>query len=75
VEGRGPGRYVRLGGDRQRAAVRREHTDGKPVNNGRESVESNLTCILGRTAAYRGGTATWDEMLDMNVKLEARLSL
>ncbi len=48
---------------------------GNYINNGRESVESNLTCILGRTAAYRGGTATWDEILDLNVKLEARLSL
>ncbi|MEK7403622.1 MAG: Gfo/Idh/MocA family oxidoreductase [Acidobacteriota bacterium] len=48
---------------------------GNYINNGRESVESNLTCILGRTAAYRGGTATWDEILDLNAKLEARLTL
>jgi myo-inositol 2-dehydrogenase / D-chiro-inositol 1-dehydrogenase len=27
------------------------------------SVRSNLTTILGRTAAYRNGPATWDEMM------------
>lgn len=27
------------------------------------SVRSNLTTILGRTAAYRGGEVTWEEML------------
>jgi myo-inositol 2-dehydrogenase/D-chiro-inositol 1-dehydrogenase len=27
------------------------------------SVRSNLTTILGRTAAYRGGELTWEEML------------
>lgn len=27
------------------------------------SVRSNLTCILGRTAAYRGGLVTWQEMM------------
>lgn len=27
------------------------------------SVRSNLTTILGRTAAYRGGEVSWDEML------------
>jgi myo-inositol 2-dehydrogenase / D-chiro-inositol 1-dehydrogenase len=41
------------------------------LNNVPESVDSNLTAILGRMAAYRGGTATWDEMLDLNAKLDA----
>jgi hypothetical protein len=27
------------------------------------SVRSNLTTILGRTAAYRNGVVTWDEMM------------
>jgi hypothetical protein len=34
------------------------------------SVLSNLTTILGRTAAYRGGEASWDEMMKANEKLE-----
>ena len=41
------------------AAVR----SGKPVNNVPEAVESNLTAILGRTAAYEGREMSWDEML------------
>ncbi|MCC6858398.1 MAG: Gfo/Idh/MocA family oxidoreductase [Bryobacterales bacterium] len=48
---------------------------GRLLNNVAESVDSNLACILARTAAYRGGTATWDEMLDLNIKLEANLRL
>jgi myo-inositol 2-dehydrogenase / D-chiro-inositol 1-dehydrogenase len=48
---------------------------GKLLNNALESAESTLTCVLARTAAYRGGTVTWDEMMDLNVKLDARLSL
>jgi predicted dehydrogenase len=48
---------------------------GKLLNNAAESADSNLTCILGRTAAYRGGSVTWDEMMDLNIKLEASLSL
>ncbi len=28
------------------------------------SVRSNLTCILGRTAAYRNCSVTWKEMMD-----------
>jgi hypothetical protein len=37
------------------------------------SVRSNLTTILGRTAAYRRATVTWDEMMKANEKLEANL--
>jgi predicted dehydrogenase len=48
---------------------------GKLLNNVAESVDSNLACILARTAAYRGGSATWDEMLDLNTKLDAGLKL
>ncbi len=48
---------------------------GKPVNNAAESVESNLTSILGRMAAYREAMVTWDEMMRSNEKLEANLSL
>lgn len=37
------------------------------------SVRSNLTTILGRTAAYKGREVTWKEMMQANEKLEARL--
>lgn len=48
---------------------------GKYLNNAAESANSTLTCVLGRMAAYRGGTATWDEMMELNTKLEANLKL
>ncbi|HXY38912.1 MAG TPA: Gfo/Idh/MocA family oxidoreductase [Vicinamibacteria bacterium] len=38
------------------------------------SVRSNLTTILGRTAAYRGSRVTWDEMMAANEALPADLS-
>ena len=48
---------------------------GKPINNAATAVESNLTGILGRTAAYRGGAVTWNEILSFNEKWEAALTL
>jgi myo-inositol 2-dehydrogenase/D-chiro-inositol 1-dehydrogenase len=48
---------------------------GKFLNNVAPSVESNLVAILGRIAAYREGTVTWEEMMQANEKLEADLSL
>lgn len=48
---------------------------GKPLNNVAESAQSNLTAILGRMAAYRGGTVSWEEMMRSNEKLEAGLKL
>ncbi len=38
------------------------------------SVRSNLTTILGRTAAWRSARVTWDEMMSANQTLEADLS-
>ncbi len=38
------------------------------------SVRSNLTCVLGRTAAYRGTELSWDQLLRDNERLEADLS-
>ena len=32
------------------------------MNNVSDSVNTNLTAILGRMAAYRGAVVTWDEM-------------
>jgi myo-inositol 2-dehydrogenase/D-chiro-inositol 1-dehydrogenase len=48
---------------------------GKPINNVPTAVESNLTGILGRTAAYRGATVTWAEMMQSSEKWEANLKL
>lgn len=48
---------------------------GKPLNNAEQAVESNLTAILGRTAAYQGGTVTWDEMMRSEERLHADLKL
>jgi len=39
---------------------------GKPLNNAAESIESNLTAILGRNAAYREAVVTWEEMFNDN---------
>lgn len=43
---------------------------GKYLNNAEESALSTLTGVLGRTAAYRGRTVTWDEMMQDNEKLD-----
>jgi len=46
------------------------------VNNAEYAVESNLTAILGRTAAYRNGpVVTWDDMMKANEKWETTLKL
>ncbi len=39
-----------------------------------QSVRSNLTTILGRTAAYRRAEVTWDEMINANEKWNADLT-
>ena len=46
---------------------------GKPINNVAESVQSNLTAVLGRTAAYRNTVVTWEEMMRSNEALDPRL--
>jgi hypothetical protein len=38
------------------------------------SVRSNLTTILGRTAAWRGARASWQEVTSANEELEADLT-
>ena len=47
------------------ASIRR----GRPLNEGRQIVDSNLTAILGREAAYTGQTVTWDELLASNLSI------
>jgi predicted dehydrogenase len=49
--------------------------DGKPIYNFEPSVESNLTAILGRTAAYQQREITWDELLKSEEKWKADLKL
>jgi len=46
---------------------------GEYLDNTAESVRSNLTAILGRTAAYEGRLVTWDEMLQGNAKADGKL--
>jgi myo-inositol 2-dehydrogenase/D-chiro-inositol 1-dehydrogenase len=48
---------------------------GKLLNNAEVAVESNLTAILGRNAAYQKRTITWEEMLRSEEKFEANLKL
>ncbi len=48
---------------------------GRYLNNVEESVESNLTSILGRMAAYGERLVSWEEMLRSGEKLEAGLKL
>jgi myo-inositol 2-dehydrogenase / D-chiro-inositol 1-dehydrogenase len=47
----------------------------KPINNAADAVESNLTGILGRMAAYQERTVTWDEMLASTERWELNLKL
>jgi myo-inositol 2-dehydrogenase/D-chiro-inositol 1-dehydrogenase len=48
---------------------------GNYLNNAEEAVESNLTSILGRMAAYQERIVTWEEMMRSGEKLEARLKV
>ncbi|MEK7750494.1 MAG: Gfo/Idh/MocA family oxidoreductase [Acidobacteriota bacterium] len=48
---------------------------GKYLNNVAESVESNLTAILGRMAAFSGRVVTWEEMLRNRERYELNLKM
>ena len=48
---------------------------GNYLNNAESAVESTLSCILGRTAAYEGREVSWDEMLKKNERYEVNLKL
>ena len=48
---------------------------GKHLNNAQASVDSNLTAVLGRMAAYGEREVTWDEMLRTDERLDAKLTL
>ncbi|HTS62310.1 MAG TPA: Gfo/Idh/MocA family oxidoreductase [Candidatus Acidoferrales bacterium] len=49
--------------------------NAKPINNAATAVESNLTAILGRTAAYEQRLITWDEMLASTDRWQVNLPL
>ncbi len=48
---------------------------GKFVNHGEYAVNSTLTGVLGRTAAYTGEEVTWDDMIKKNQKFEVEITL
>ena len=48
---------------------------GKHLNNADQAVESNLTAILGRMAAYQQRLVTWDEMMRSDEKLIGRVKI
>ncbi|GMU91742.1 MAG: hypothetical protein AMXMBFR4_08000 [Candidatus Hydrogenedentota bacterium] len=48
---------------------------GNYLDNIQESAASNLSAILGRMAAYRQATVTWDEMLAEGEKLDPHFTL
>jgi predicted dehydrogenase len=48
---------------------------GKLLNNAGQAVESNLTAILGRTAAYKQTMVTWDEMMASTERWQTDLKL
>jgi len=48
---------------------------GTPINNAREAAESTMTSVLGRMAAYRGETVTWEEMVADTERLDPKLDL
>ncbi|HEX8985281.1 MAG TPA: Gfo/Idh/MocA family oxidoreductase [Bryobacteraceae bacterium] len=50
-------------------------TSGKFHNQSALGVESALTCMLGRMAAYTGRPVTWEELLKSNEKWESGINL
>jgi predicted dehydrogenase len=48
---------------------------GTPINNFPSAIESTLTCLLGRTAAYEGRTVTWDDLIAGNQRNTPNLDL
>jgi predicted dehydrogenase len=49
--------------------------NGRPLNEIKQGAESALSAILGRTAAYTGRTATWDELMKSNEAWDAKLDV
>jgi myo-inositol 2-dehydrogenase / D-chiro-inositol 1-dehydrogenase len=76
ILGKNPYEGGRMDGLFTRGAERNIETFWQAITEGRfdnptvaPSVRSNLTAVLGRTAAYRGGRVTWQEMLAASERL------
>jgi len=50
-------------------------SQGTPINNTAEAVQSTLTAILGRTAAYTERVVTWEELLQSKERYQVDLKL
>jgi hypothetical protein len=48
---------------------------GRFHNQAARGVESALTAMLGRRAAYTGREVTWDELVRSNERWEARIDV
>ena len=48
---------------------------GPFLNNAEEAAQSTMTSVLGRMAAYQNRIVTWDEMIEANERLDAKLDL
>jgi predicted dehydrogenase len=48
---------------------------GSAINNAADSVQSTLTCIMGRMAAYSEKMVTWDEMMNSGEELKYKLTI
>jgi hypothetical protein len=62
-------------------AVRNIATFAECINKGQfsnstvaPSIRSNLTTILGRTAAYRRSEITWEEVMESEEKLDPKMA-
>lgn len=49
--------------------------EGKYLNNIQDGLDSTMTSILGRIAAYENRVVTWEEMVQANQALDPRLDL
>ncbi len=73
IEGRKAWKHARLDGMNPYVEEHRNLVAsiraGKPLNEGRQVVESNLTAILGREAAYTGQSISWDDLMKSNLSI------
>jgi hypothetical protein len=72
----GPKSEWKYSGPKDVNPYEQEHADliasiraGKPLNEGRQVAESNLTAILAREAAYTGQEITWEQIAASDLNL------
>ena len=61
-------------GEKQKAFIE-SITSGQFHNQAVDAVDTTLTCILGRTAAYTGKPVTWEQLLKSRETWDPRLNL